>query len=406
MFLSLIARPFCYNLRVMRQDRVRNIAIALKLAGASGRDLLNGISTYAREHCHWRLRIFSRSEDFTPAALAEIRNLDGIITSERGTNGMIQVLERSKVPLVVIGMKGEWLSKRTHALTFVRNDDEDIGRFAANHLFSLGNFRSFGFVPGAERTYWSLLREKGFRAHLRAKGISTSVFPGGRHMTKSVRPFLSLPAWLRDLPKPAAVMAAFDERAVEVLDACGEGNVDVPRQVSVIGVDNDELLCDFSNPPLSSVLPDHVREGVAAATELNRMLRAKKPKDLSTVLCRSKRIISRESTAPVAPITHLVDEALRFIRRNATTALRVDDVVRHLGVSRRLADLRFKESGERSIARAITDARLEEVAKRLRKSNAPVGQIASACSFGKLQHLANAFKRKYGVSMSDFRRKS
>ena len=93
-----------------KQDRVRNVAVVLKLAGASGRDLLNGISTYAREHCRWRLRIFSRSEDFTPAALAEIPDLDGIITSERGVAGMTQVLECSRIPLVVIGMKGEWLS--------------------------------------------------------------------------------------------------------------------------------------------------------------------------------------------------------------------------------------------------------------------------------------------------------
>ena len=132
-----------------KQDRVRNVAVVLKLSGASGRNLLSGISSYAREHCHWRLRIFSRSEDFTPAALAEIPDLDGIITSERGVEGMPQILEHSHIPLVVIGMKGEWLSGRTRQLTFVRNDDEDIGRFAANHLHSLGNFRTFGFVPGA-----------------------------------------------------------------------------------------------------------------------------------------------------------------------------------------------------------------------------------------------------------------
>ena len=387
-----------------KQDRVRNVAIALKLSGASGRDLLSGISTYAREHCHWRLRIFSRSEDFTPEALAEIRDLDGIITSERGTDGIPQILERSRIPLVVIGMKGEWLPKRTRQLTFVRNDDEDIGRFAASNLHSLGNFRSFGFVPGTERTYWSLLREKGFRSHLRTKGISASVFPSSGNMTKSVRPFLSLSAWLRDLPKPAAVMAAFDERAVEVLDACSEAKILVPQQVAVIGVDNDELLCDFSDPPLSSVFPDHVREGALAAAELSRMLRTRKPTAVTTVLCRGKRIICRESTAPVAPITHLVDEALRYIRRNATTTLRVDDVARHLGVSRRLADLRFKESGEPSLARVISNTRLDEVAKRLKESETPIGKIASACSFENLQHLANAFRRRFGMSMSDYRR--
>ena len=375
-----------------KQDWVRNVAVVLKLSGASGRDLLSGIATYAREHCRWRLRIFSRSEDFTPAALAEIHNLDGIITSERGADGMTQILERSRIPLVVIGMKGEWLSGRTRQLTFVRNDDEDIGRFAANHLHSLGNFRSFGFVPGHERTYWSLLREKGFRSFLRQHGVRTSVCTAG------------LSDWLTALPKPAAVMAAFDERAVEILDACGEARILVPQQVAVIGVDNDELLCDFSDPPLSSVLPDHVREGMLAAQELNRMLRSKKPTAVTTVLCRGKRIIRRESTAPVAPITHLVDEALRYIRRNATTALRVDDVVLHLGVSRRLADLRFKESGELSLARVISNARLDEVAKRLKESDAPIGKIASACSFENLQHLANAFHRRFGMSMSDYRR--
>ncbi len=387
-----------------RQDRVRNVAVVLKLSGASGRDLLSGISTYAREHCRWRLRIFSRSEDFTPSALSEISDLDGIITSERGADGMAQVLERSRIPLVVIGMKGEWLPKRTRQLTFVRNDDEDIGRFAASHLHSLGNFRSFGFVPSAERTYWSLLREKGFRAHLRAKSIPTSVFAANGNVTRKVRPHASLSTWLQNLPKPAAIMAAFDERAVEVLSACNEAKIQVPRQVAVIGVDNDELLCDFSDPPLSSVLPDHVREGMLAAQELNRMLRSRKPTAAATVLCRGKRIIRRESTAPVAPITHLVDEALRYIRRNATTALRVDDVVRHLGVSRRLADLRFKESGEPSLARVISNARLDEVAKRLKESEAPIGKIASACSFENLQHLANAFHRRFGMSMSDYRR--
>ena len=386
-----------------KQDKVRNVVIVLKLAGASGRDLLNGISTYAREHCRWRLRIFSRSEDFTPAALAEIRDLDGIITSERGADEMTSVLESSRIPLVVIGMKGEWLSKRTRALTFVRNDDEDIGRFAASHLCSLGNFRSFGFVPGHKRTYWSLLREKGFRSFLRQEGIKTSTFKSntlGTGPQKSNK----IKDWLSSLPKPAAVMAAFDERAVEVLSACNEAKIQVPRQVAVIGVDNDELLCDFSDPPLSSVLPDHVREGALAAAELNRMLRTSKPTAVTTVLCRGKRIIRRESTAPVAPITHLVDEALRYIRRNATTALRVDDVVRHLGVSRRLADLRFKESGEPSLARVISNVRLDEVAKRLRGSTAPIGKIASACSFENLQHLANAFHRRFGMSMSDYRR--
>ena len=99
----------------------------------------------------------------------------------------------------------------------------------------------------------------------------------------------------------------------------------------------------------------------------------------------------------------LVEEALRFISQNANRPIDVSDVVRHLHVSRRLADLRFREFGGGSIAEAIRKARLKLVATRLRETDLPIGSIASACGFDNLQHLANAFRREYGMTMSAYR---
>ena len=387
--------------------RIHNVAVVLRLAGASGRDLLSGISRYARENCHWRMTVVN-GPDLAPEALAaELTSgrFDGIITSEAVTDSDVLRLAALGLPLVVIGWHGNLNHARLEGVTFVRNDDEDIGRLGARHLRALGRFRTYGFVRSESRTYWALLREKGFREELARSGAKPSVLRLSPHAPHGGAELL---AWLRRLPKPAAVMAAYDELAVRVLDACRAADIDVPRQTAVLGVDNDALLCDFSTPPLSSVYPDHLREGEMAAAELARLLSAGKRarRAVRSVVCRGKTVVERASTAALAPAAHLVEDALRFIARNADRPFDVGDVARHLRVSRRLADLRFKEFGGGTIAQTIRAARLAHVAARLRETDLPIGHIAAACGYDNLQHLANAFRRAYGMTMSAYRHAS
>lgn len=387
--------------------RIHNVAVVLRLAGASGRDLLSGISRYARDNCYWRMTVIN-GPDLTDKALAQelgSDRFDAIISSEAETDEDVLRLASFGKPLVIIGWHGNLDQNLPACVSFVRNDDEDVGRLGARHLRALGHFRSFGFVRSEQRTYWALLREKGFRAELTRVGCKPTVLklaPPSPHDNTEIL------IWLRKLAKPAAIMAAYDELAVRILDACREANIDVPRQVAVLGVDNDALLCDFSTPPLSSIRPDHLREGEMAAAELERLLAAKKrtKRTLRPAICREKTVIERASTATPAPAAHLVEDALRFIQQNANRPIDVTDVTRHLHVSRRLADLRFKEFGGGTIAQAIRTARLEHVANRLRETKLPIGNIAAACGFDNLQHLANAFRRAYGKTMSAYRLES
>ena len=375
--------------------RIRSVAVILKLTRASERDLLMGISRYARDHCHWNLNILSHEDVISAQTVGRMieDGIDGIIAGDNALENEIdRPITASDIPVVILGDSRRRLSERKDKITYVRMDDEDIGRFAADYLSRLGAFRTYGFIPREGNRFWSRYREIGFDAALRNRRASLAVYPGGK-----------LTDWLASLPKPAAILAAFDELAISALEAARQLRLNVPQQLAVLGVDNDALLCDFANPPLSSILPDHERAGELAAIELDRLFRARRPTPAKTVLCQGAKIIERESTAPIAPATRLVNEGLRFIAQNALADIRVDDVVRHLGVSRRLADLRFAQFAGKTISQSIVETRLGEVAKRLSGTKLPVKHIAAACSFSNVKHLANAFRRHYGMSMTEFR---
>lgn len=396
-------------MRKNKSKKIRKVAIVLRLVGAAGRDLLTGISTYARDFCHWQISVFNSSEQFTPAVVNRLKDegYDGIITSEPGTSGTLASLEKSTIPLAIIGWKGEWMPKRTTNIAFIRNDDESIGYHVAERFLSRGKFRSFAFITTPQRFYWSLLREKGFRAALRRHRIETIVFKTP-YLPNDLIDERCTGEFLKQLPKPTAIMVALDELAVRILEICRNVGIDVPRQAAVIGTDNDTLLCDFAEPPLSSAAPNHIREGEIVAAALEHIMRTAdhRKTEVINLICREHTIVERESSQSPAPSAHLIERALRFISENVRTNLKVDDVVRHLGVSKRLANLRFRECGETTITESISAARMDEVAKLLRRTKQSIGQIAEQCSFNNLQHLANAFRRRFGMTMSAYRQLS
>ena len=213
-----------------------------------------------------------------------------------------------------------------------------------------------------------------------------------------------LRAWIEKLPRPAGIFAAFDDRAVQVLEACRDAGLDVPHQVAVIGVDNDEMICPHTTPPLTSVQPDHTRIGELAAEKLQEMMDGRRSTRPERILVGVKRIEVRESTSPVTQSGRLVQRALAFITAHYAEPIRPLDVVRKLKVSRRLADLRFSELQGESIGKAILHTRLEAVRKMLAASNDTLETIAYACGFRKVDRMRSAFKARYGVSPSECRR--
>lgn len=382
-----------------RRDRICKIWVHLRLSYASGRDILYGISRYARANAHWNIKLMPSYGDGSEFRFPSPAEADGLISSEP----LSADAATSGIPLVVIGTREKWLGRRMKSLAFVRNDDAAIGRFGANFLKSLGKFRSFGFVPTNVPYYCSILRSEGFFSELKKAAADVRQYTAREMEDGTVDDIASLGSWLADLPKPTAVMAVHDLRATHVLEAATMARIKVPEQMAVIGVDNDELLCDFTSPQLTSVYPDHVKEGELAAATLHALLKKSDSHRTRTFRSNAKSIVERESTRHISPATHLAEEAMSFIRHNALKGIGAADVARHLRVSRRLCDLRFKECHGETVLEAILKVRFAELKRRLASSTTSIGKIVSGCGFACESHAKRMFKKRFGMSMREWR---
>ena len=169
-------------------------------------------------------------------------------------------------------------------------------------------------------------------------------------------------------------------------------------------MDNDELLCDTAEPTLTSIAPDHIRLGELAAEALKNLMNGAHRHHALTIRSSVKTIVERQSAKPVTPATRLVEQAMAFIRRNALKGISAVDVVNHLGVSRRLADARFRQFTGQSILATILKVRLDEVKCRLRDTDTPIAKITAACGFKGENYAKKLFRSRFGMSMSEWRR--
>ena len=383
-----------------RVGKIHKIWVYLRLSYASGRDILYGISRYARSHAHWNIRLlpFSGEESKLPFPLP--KDADGIISSEPLTDDAAT----SSIPLVVIGTREKWLGRRMRSLAFVRNDDMKIGLAAAKKFLLSRLFASFGFVGSHVRNYCSVLREEGFRSGLGA-GRDIRAYEQDKLVDGSPADIAALGRWLASLPKPAAVMAVHDLRATHVISAANDRGIAIPKELSIIGVDNDELLCEFTSPPLTSIAPDHIHEGELAAEVLHALMEGKTASKSHTTRksCRFE-IVERDTASQASLSGNLAQEAMSFIRQNFKSGIRAEDVIRSVpGRSSRILNARFQEMYGCSLHEAILRIRYSELKRRLVRSKAPIGELMAACGFSDLSNAKRIFKSRFGMSMREWR---
>jgi LacI family transcriptional regulator len=378
----------------------RKVIIVLRLNGTSGREMLAGVFRLLGEGPLWRLKLLQAEEELTPEFVRRMERgeADGLIVTMFGSAEGVDALAHSSISAVLVNADEKFFRGRKGKTAFVWNDSDDIGRRGAAHLLSCGNFASYGFVHAFFRQgNWSIAREAAFRREIEANGRSVETYPF-REDCGSGSDVAALRAWLKALPKPAAVMAAADWRAVQVFDACQAVGIRVPGQVAILGTDNDDFECLATTPQLSSVQPDYEGVGYRAAAELEALLSARQPETPRRTKIPIRAIVSRGSTKAIPPATLLVRRGLAYIRAHAAEGIRPADVVAHLRVSRRLAELRFSQICDQTIRQAIENERLERAKKMLRGSDPSLARIAAALGFCSASHLSNLFKKRFGLS--------
>ena len=376
---------------------MKRVLVALRLQGIAGQEKLSGIFRYLGDSPEWDVRFIRSAQEFTAARVktAIADGYDGFIVSIPDAERAAEPLADTDIPTIVMDIHSPALSARRKNIVFIRNSPEEIGRSAANHLLSIGRCRSYAFVHHQSVMQWSVDRFNAYRDTLREHGFEC-------HELKS-------PEGVEKLVRPVGVFAANDDRGYDVIEFCRANQLRVPEDIAVIGINNDTLVCENCHPRLSSIQPDFEQEGYLAAETLSRMMH---PAPCTphpaprTLFVGVKQVVRRESTAELSLSGKLVQRALVYIRRNALKGISVTDVAAHLHVSRRLADLRFRELQGTTIGETIISERLTEVKRLLRETKDPIDAIAVRCGYENPNYLKNLFKRRFAMTMREFRNRS
>jgi len=377
------------------------VALLVETSTKIGRDLLQGIQSYARETGLWNL-------DLQPGGLNQVlpnpKTWKGTgIVSRAANPGTVAAILKTRLPAVFFTLSS-WQRKALagREMLEVLVDADSVSQLAANHLLERG-LRNLAFVGHARNPEWSGRREQAFARSLAGESIVPHVYPVDSRENKNwARESRRLRRWLEKLPKPVGIMAANDARGLQVLDACRQGALSVPDEVAVIGVDNDELICSLCHPPLTSIVLATTEAGYRSARALHALILKKRVRDCQ-ILIPAIQIIARESTATAVAQNWRVEKARRFILQKAGEMIQVRNVVEHVGISRRSLEAHFSRSVGHSLLQEILRVRIERVKGLLLSSASPIHLIAEKGGFSNANYMCKAFKKAVGCSPQTYR---
>ncbi len=395
----------------------REVALVIETSKAYGRGVLKGISTWLHQRRDWTIAIDERGlDDPAPDWLARWPG-EGVIT-RLGEEALPPEWRGPTRPVVFL--------RRVLAadpLPGVYTDDEAVMRLAVEHLVDRG-FHDLAFCPVA--TDGSAARCEAFLRHAARAGCgrnvfdaagatrrqATAAFAAGSHARRSAAAARAaaieedrdlLGAWLESLPKPVGIVAAYDVRGVQLLEVCRERGLAVPEDVAVVGIDDDDVLCEIATPALTSVAHNLARIGFEACRLLDeRMSGAGRGDDVIVVPPLGVSVRQSSDTLAIADID--IRRALRQIRTRACDALVPDDVAAATSVSRRALDKKFQKHLGRTIHDEIMRTRLAEARRLLVETDHKLLVVAVRSGFAHAAQLCNLFKAAHGMSPTQYRK--
>ena len=390
------------------------VGILMETSLRISRGLLQGIINYTRSNGPWKIRYTAggmRDQLLPP-------EWDGHgVLARVNTPALAQQLMRYKGPKVLFDLQDCYLSSACSLSRVPRivNDYAACGRLAADYFLDRG-YRHFAFfaptfssAPGLEydgtglaEPNWSRERRTGFAGRLAEKGFPCAVYPAPQTLRGSRdfgRERKRIARWIAAQPKPIAVFTAHDARGVQIIEACSSAGLAVPSEVAVLGVNNDELLCETCAPSLSSIALDSVRAGFMAAEMLDDLMHGKR--SVPTVIRYQPLCVEvRGSTFGFGTVDPLVAQAL--MRIDATNGFRIHpaSLADELDVSKRWLERRFRETLGKGVAQLIRETMLNHVRRLVQETDIPFQKLAANAGIATSAHLAVLFRRHFGTTMS------
>lgn len=372
----------------------RSVALLIETSNAYCRGLLQGIRDYLREHQGWAIHLTELGRGNAAPWFAHWQG-DGII-ARIDTPALEAAVRRKGVP--VVNVSGAELAPEFPA---VIADGAQLSQLAADHLLERG-FRHFGFC-GDCRFAWANDYSHHFVSALRRSGHACDVFDTQpEDATRWRRERRKLTRWIASLRKPVGIMVCYDIRGQHVLDVCRQLGLSVPAEVAVIGQHNDELVCSFCDPPLSSVMPDARRAGFESAQLLDAMMHGR---------CRRARhlkiaplgVVTRQSTDVIAIEDRRLAEAVRFMRTNACRGIGIPDILKQVRMSRTAFERKFRRQFGHAPYEEIMRIRCQRARELLSTTRLAVAELAERAGFSSGERLCVAFRQRGWSSPRTFR---
>lgn len=379
--------------------QTKRILLLLESARTCERDFLRGIARYSHLHGPWtfyRKPKFYLKNRSSGISLAQIRAFDpdGIVVSD--TENLAALLRLGK-PTLIHAFKSD-----TYDIPTILGDSEQTGKMAAKHLLGLG-FSTFAYC-GLGRYYWSRGRYESFRETIVKAGFDVSYFElRPRQIQSSLQRELSrLAQWLTSV-RPAGLMACADDCSQYIVEACKLADIRIPEQIGLIGVDNDDMVCELSDPPLSSIALDFAKAGYDAADLLDHLMSDQAaPQQRITV--HPSHIVTRASTNILAIDDKDVAQAVQFIRQHTNKLIQISDVLAQVSCSQRTLHQKFQAKLGRSVHQEIKRVRIERIAKLLRETDLPISTIAIKLGYSNINHISRYFQQAMNLTPLTYRK--
>lgn len=382
----------------------RHIALLVPATGGYSRGICRGVATYALEHDDWLIFPYERAEFREPPSWLKKGHIDGII-------GFISSQELGRriksLGVPVVDVQGEG---NCPGAPVIDTDPEIVAQLAADFFLQAGFIHfAFGGYPGV---FFSDRRSAAFARILQSQGRTVLAYAPPPKDAAAIREQFvemrgleyepALARWLAALPKPVAVLACNDIRGQQIITACRDLGIAMPSHVSVIGVDNDEILGRLCRPTLTSIAPDLEGIGQLAADMLTRMM------DGEVVEARLHnhppiRIVERQSTDITTAQDPVVLAASRIIRDRACHGISVEQVCDLVDCSRSNLDKLFKKHLGRPVAQEMLRVRLGRAMRLLEDTPMAVEEVARECGFLSSTYFCRFFKREAGTTPALYR---
>ena len=363
--------------------------------------LLAGLVDYSRRKEQWIVRRMPPSYKAKIGIPGVIRvakewEVDAVIAQFEPTDEVDLFAENGIVAIA------QDYKKKFSSIPNVTGDYLGTGRMAARFFIDRG-FRNFGFF-GFNDVCWSDERCEGFRREVDEAGFGGSFYAYRMQEIEMVWHYQRnrLREWLATVPKPIAIMACDDNQGSNLIEACHDTGIKIPSEVSVIGVDNDESLCNLGSTTLTSVLMDIERGGRETAALVERLVADPKA-PVADVVLKPIKIVERMSTAAFATDDQQILKAILFIHQNVLKKISVGDVMAEAALSRRLLERRFKIVTGKTLYEYITELKLKHFAEQLQETDLQVMEIALSMGENDTKSISRRFKQIYGCTPGEWR---